>query len=222
MNDNSRYNADVESHRHRIDFGLFCELMFTAGFVYAVTAAIAFGSGAVLTSITGVNFKFTDLIVTIVIPPIILTLIHFELKRPGIRARFFAARVRRQGRYQPWDTLLPQLETGRGTLIIEIIGFHPTFGIECRAWWTPDRVLELAPGVPPENTYERGIGDDPFVDWVFREYTSRQSGSAALTEPAIPVPRGHFIDTPISSLAVPFKEKFPGLAVIILPALIKR
>ncbi|KAA0138263.1 hypothetical protein FYZ48_12270 [Gimesia chilikensis] len=100
----------------------------------------------------------------------------------------FYLRMRNVGRTLSGHRLRQQLAAGEtGTLIIE----HPLLAWgRTNAWWTPDNILEEAPGPIPDfasEEYQDQLLDlmeqdlpHPWDEWCWQQYTSPHQGQAKL------------------------------------------
>jgi hypothetical protein len=200
--------------------GLVLEILWTTFVFLLIAGAIAFGSGALLERITGINFFLADSIITLASPPLIFLLIEYSRSRPGILARRFQEKMRLEGRFRSWAEVLPDLQAGTGTLIVEIINHGLRFGPVWRVWWTPDSVLDIAPASHAIDVSECKLGENAFVDWCYGRYLREQKGSAVLTDCDIE-PETDFIFLPdLGSKGDQFRKKFPDLAVVVLPLIL--
>jgi hypothetical protein len=96
-----------------------------------------------------------------------------------IRERRFRAQMQAAGRYLTWQELLPSLESGDGTLIVETHGTGPF-----RIWYTEDNIRAKG---EPISTDEEILGvlggktSHVFNSRCLREYIDSANGSASLT-----------------------------------------
>ena len=125
----------------------------------------------------------------------------------AIGERRYRRRMAGRGRFSAWADLVPVLEAGQGTLIIEQANKCPV-----RVWWTPDDVLALAPCPPPaaeelDISGCRSAEPHEFVAWCHRRYLDEDAGSARLTHPALALPPGLFF-------ARFFEGRFPQITAI--------
>lgn len=150
-------------------------------------------------------------IVLLLLPLAVLLSIPFAYALMVLNAmieRRFRRKMNAQGRFRSWDDLLPALDDGSGTLIIEQANKLPV-----RVWWTPDDVLAIAPCPPPEDeqlqcdAISPPTTPHPFVSWCHQQYTHEETGTALLTLPTLELPPGLFF-------APFFREQFPRLSVL--------
>jgi hypothetical protein len=114
-----------------------------------------------------------------------------------------------RGRYIAWADLLPRLEAGVGTLIIDYGDNWPI-----RLWWTPDDVMAMAPCKPSgeDRLLYMLLGEeerDPFVQWCCSRYTDLESGCAYLT-----VLPAFALSGAVVSYSEFFEGRFPRLEVV--------
>jgi hypothetical protein len=114
-----------------------------------------------------------------------------------------------RGRYIRWAELLPRLEAGAGTLIVDYGDNWPM-----RLWWTPDDVLDIAPFQPPEEgrLLYMLLGEeerDPFTQWCCSHYTDLECGTAHLT-----VVPPFLLSGDVLSYSEFFEGRFPRIAVV--------
>jgi hypothetical protein len=119
----------------------------------------------------------------------------------------FRERMRRAGRFVHWFELLPRLNRGEGTLIVE-----QAQKASCRVWWTDQDVRAAAGNLAvPESTtldYFRTQAPHPFVRWCHERFTAAKGGTAFLTRSPYRHPPG-FVEASF------YREKFPTLAVVV-------
>jgi hypothetical protein len=121
--------------------------------------------------------------------------------------RRFRRKMDAQDRFLSWDDLLPALNDGSGTLIIEQANKLPV-----RVWWTPDDVLAIAPCPPPDDdqlqcgAVSPPKTPHPFVSWCHQRYMHEHTGTALLTLPSLELPPSLFASF--------FQEHFPRLSAI--------
>ena len=121
------------------------------------------------------------------------------------RERKFRREMERVGRFVEWNDLLPKLEAGEGTLIVEQAQKD---GV--RIWWTSREVgasSTVAPPAEEELDYLRLSEPHQFVAWCKATFLDRDSGSALLTNPPYRYPPG-FVEASF------FREKFPRLQIV--------
>jgi hypothetical protein len=109
--------------------------------------------------------------VTVVVGP-------FVVVGQWLYERSLVRRLRRRGRYLPWSEVAANLESGRGSLILDQLNKSPA-----RVWWTPEDIEGLAPAPPPVDVdldYITG-GEHPFARWCHERYLRLNEGSAFLT-----------------------------------------
>ncbi len=217
--DESRGRSDM-TIRERCSGGVLTAAGFLCGTVIiaAVTAPIAFGSGAALRWATGHDFHKVDAVVTIVAGPVVLAIVWtaFGWATHPWADRGVRRAVRAQGRYRRWRHVLPAARAGRGTLILEIVRYGPGVGLPLRAWWTPDAVLSLAPGEPFVDGPQCAAGRSPFVDWCRSRYVDPLVGTALLTRAVIAVddlwyPRS------LDEVSARYRPLLPAVPIVVLP-----
>jgi predicted RNA-binding Zn-ribbon protein involved in translation (DUF1610 family) len=196
-----------------IGIGIF--MMVVSGIAYP----IAFGSGALLYKLTGIDFHVADWIITIAAGPVafgVVILIGRSVERgPGDRR--IRRAITKQGRFRKWSEVLPQLQAGQGTLIVELINFGPTYGPQWRTWWTPENALELGPAKPHIELCTCMPGEIPFVDWCQERYLDAAAGAASLFDTTTVGPPDMIVPEPLDCLSAPFQKEFPALSVVVLP-----
>lgn len=114
--------------------------------------------------------------------------------------------MEQQARFIAWGDLEPDLQEGKGTLIVEQGAKQPV-----RLWWTKDDIPLLAPMPLPTDDELDYLGltePHPFVIWCFEHYLNPQTGKAMLTKPAFSYPPGL-----ISSST--FRKLYPSLSVVL-------
>ena len=134
-------------------------------------------------------------------------LVRGEVKRERVaeQERRVLYDMRLAGRFIPWHDLVPRLQQGDGTLIVEqgLMAAH-------RVWWTPDDLHQTAPMPPPLESYlrfRRTGPPHPFIGWCHATYLSVDDGQASLTKPNFRLRAG-----PIRSTL--FRDKFPDLNIV--------
>lgn len=123
--------------------------------------------------------------------------------------RRFRRRMENRGRFVDWAELLPALEAGPGTLIVEHANKCPI-----RVWWTREDVLALAPCEPPgKDELQRlalgACGRHDFIAWCHRRYIAEDSGIATLTLPDEDLPGELWL-----SYAPYLEGRFPRISAV--------
>ena len=126
---------------------------------------------------------------------------YVEIVASEIRLR---KRMRGCGRFLSRRELVDRIaEQGPGTLIIE----NPSTGRHTHAWWTANKIMELAPTVAPtRNDYGEAVVEMRCLDWDrwhWENYVSPETGSAFLLR----VWSGESIERQL-------KRRFPELDVV--------
>lgn len=147
-----------------------------------------------------VFLAFLPVILVLAVPfCLLVTIAQFREERR------FRHDLRMHNRVIEWKDLVPRLETGAGTLIVEQGQKRPA-----RIWWTVEDVLGLAPHQPPTSE-ELDIlcvePPNPFVAWCHDRYLDAETGKGLLSVPSFKLPPGLFF-------ADFFKERYPRLQAI--------
>jgi hypothetical protein len=94
------------------------------------------------------------------------------------RERQFANTMKADGRIIEWERFIPEMNAGRGTLIVERFSFKGPI----RLWWTREDVYEVCPyPLVDWLTMARETSFDAVRDWCHSKYTSN-TGSALLVD----------------------------------------
>ena len=96
------------------------------------------------------------------------------------KERRFAADMRLTGRQMPWQEVRSQIESGNGTIILEIVSEKGPW----RLWWTPEDVTATS---PYECCFERWpvwaeTDYSKFFEWCRCRFTDSERGEAFLVE----------------------------------------
>jgi len=93
------------------------------------------------------------------------------------REQQFIAAMQLRGRLIPWNDFVYQLDSGRGTLVVE----HDGFKGPVRWWWTSDNLYDLCPyPLVDWLTMSADVSFRQASAWCHREYTNIDGGRALL------------------------------------------
>lgn len=131
-----------------------------------------------------------------------------EVGRQKIRDKRALDRMQIRGRFRNWDEIQPDLNAGRGTLIVAMAQKQGA-----SVWWTAEDVATTSP-MPVTQVDELNYFDmltpnsDPFVQWCHDTYVDEETGRAKAVNTPRHVWKGCY------GFDHNFRKMFPKLCVI--------